>query len=640
MMTRLGALRAASRTSAFRVLGAVLAAWLFAYFYYVPYHTTLEGNGHYEATLARGDGYYQYANMLSLVFDRDLDLANQYAQFGDPFGLGAMRMPTGRSWIYPIGNSIAQMPAFLVAHAAAWVANLFGADIPMHGMTYFHMRITFLASLLAGFWALVLGYRLARRHVSETAALYGAAVVGLGTAVFYYGCYGPSYAHAWTALAVALLLEYWERTRGRIDARRWLALGACVGFAALTRLQEVTFAVIPAAEATVELVRRLRVRDLRGAARLLGSCALATVAALAVASPQLIANRIIMGDWLAVAPGAHYMRWNAPFLWEPLFSTRNGLFVWTPLAYLGALGLLAAPRGARSGAAALALGFALQVYVNGCAWSWWFDWSYSARRFVDVTVILVAGVAFVVERLRALHRRWPRLAPHAAVILVLAPLVLCNLQMSRWIATGKRRPGSVVQPATRIYGETATMTLDGVVDRVGDPFSWPHNLVWAARHGVEPARYDVLVGGELLGVDLRNYRVPGHHQEQVVRLDAGGVALYGAGGLTVVKAADGKRTTTWASDGARLLVPLFVTEDVHFVLRAAAPAPGVLTIAVNGDESTVTLSGGPEELRVDPGSGVLTTGTNEIEFRCAKVEGAPGCVALESLTLVYDVPRR
>ncbi len=616
----------------------MLLVWLVAYFRYKPAHLSLEGNGKYEGTLARGDGYYQYLNMLSLLYDRDLDLANQYKQFGDPFNVGQMRMPTGRAWIYPVGTSLLQMPAYLVAHAGAGVANVFGARIPMHGGSYWHMRITFLSTLLAGWFSLLIGYRLARRYVSETAALYGVLVAGLGTGILFYGAYWVSYSHAWTALAVALLLESWDRTRGRHDARRWAVLGAYVGLAALTRLQEVTFAVIPAAEATIEMVRRVRAKDRAAALRLAGYCALATIAAVAVASPQLIANKIIMGSWFSVAPGAHYMRWDAPFLWEPLFSTRNGLFVWTPLAYLGVIGVLLAPRGpARVLAGALAVGFLLQIYVNGCAWSWWFDWSYSARRFVDSTVILLCGAAFVVERLRAFHQRYPRFAPHAAVVLALAPFLLFNLGLTHAVAIGTRKPGVEVQPAWKLYSESFSSFLQAMEDDVGNPLSWPHNLIWAARHGVSPGRYDLLVGGERLLLDHRSINVPGFRQQDAIKIDDNAIKLYGAGGFGPAVKPGG----AWAATGARLLVPLFYADKVHIVLRGTSPdatAARDVELIVNGGAQTVSLApGGPQDVRIDP---KLHVGTNELVFRCAPPEDpTEGCFQLDTLTLVYEVPK-
>jgi hypothetical protein len=610
-----------------RALLGVLLVWLAAYFLYTPPSTDdAHGDGSYHPILDRGDGHYMYLMTLSLVLDRDLDLNNQFKLAGDPFFTAGHRMPTGFHWIYPVGTSVLQIPFFLLAQGAAAGADLLGAHIPLHGYTYFHQRITFLGNLLAGFLALVFGYRLARRHVSETAALYGTVAVGLGTAIYFYSVYWVSYSHAWTALACALLLDTWDATRGRHDARRWAVLGALVGLAILTREQEAVFALPLVVEGLVEMVRRVRGRDLGGAARLAGHGVLAVACALVVASPQLIAKQLILGDAFAPGAGPNYMRWSAPFFWETLYATKNGLFVWTPLAYLGALGLAAGrPGGARALGLTLLLVFAAATWVNGSAWAYWSDWGFSNRRFVDCTPLFIVGIAFAVERLRALNARWPRLAPNLALVLALVPLVALNLELSRAMTRSEVRPNAPIR-ASELYGGSVRRLLERL-EGAGGPFTWPYSWAWALRNRVGPARFDTTVGNELLYSDPARYRRPGTVERAALKLVGPSFGEYGVGVPGVV---EGK--TIWARDGARLLVPLFLAEDVHIELRARVAVP--TTVLVNGVARR--LDPGPEAvLRVD---GPLRIGANSLAFACTP-EAQPGCLAVAELTMVYEVPK-
>jgi hypothetical protein len=611
------------------VFGGLLAVYLGLYASYQPQHKTPPPlNGKYAPILARGDGHYLYMNTLSLALDRDLDLANQRRMFGAPFG--------GR--YYPIGPSLVQMPLFLVAHAGAWVANLFGAGIPMHGYTLWHQRITFLGAVLAGFFALLLGYRLARRYVAQSAALWGTVAVGLGTALLFYSVYWSSYAHAWTALAVALLVEYWDRTRGRWDAPRWAALGAFAGLAALTRMQEVLWAALPAGEAAFELLRRVRRRDLRAALRLAVPCALATACALLASAPELVANKRVFGHWLAVYTGESYMRWSAPFFWETWFAPKNGLFIWTPLCYLGVVGLLLAPRGpARRLAAGLAAGFLLQTWVNGSAWAWWSAWSFSNRRFVGVTVALLVGVAFAIERLRGLHARWPRLAPHAALLLVLLPFLVLNLDLGRAVSVGEQSVLSQKGSAA-VYEASFRRVMDGFWRHVGNPLSWPHSLIWGARHHVSPARYDDVVGRELLFFDHRGYGRKGTRQADMLRLDAQTLDRLGHGPWRPGGPEHGldRGSGVWAGDGAALLLPLFVADHVHLIVRGGRDGPAEVRFRLNGRyEKRAVVKGTVEEVRLDPPPAVLHPGTNDLVFSCAQ---AP-CLRVASVEAVYEIPR-
>lgn len=618
------------------VFAAIALLWFVIYWSFEPPNRGAPADakpGSYYPMLARGDGHYMYLGTLSLILDRDFDMNNQYVAHGDPFGLGAERTPNGQPYMYPIGLSIVQSPFFVLAHAAAFVANLFGADVPMHGYSYFHQRIAFLGALLVGWLALVFAYRTARRRVSETAALYGVALIGLGTGLLFYSALWVSYAHAWTAFTVAWLIDRWDATRGRTDARRWAELGALVGLAALVRLNDVPFAVLPAAEWAVLAART---RDRRGVVRLVGLGLLATACALIVVSPQLLHNWRMMGSPFAVASyTAWYMRWDSPFMWEVLFSPHQGLFVWTPIAYFGAVGLAAAPRGARALAVGLAATFLIQVWINGASWDWWGGFGYSARRLLDATLPLTVGVAFGIEKLRAWHHRFPRVAPHALAALFFAPCVAMNVSQSWFMANFRLKPTPGVT-STALYTHSLDGLIGGAFSVTGNPMSWPHNLLWAARHGVSPARYDAIVGQDFLqGTNIRHYRVPGTHLNEKIAITDARLAVIGAGPWSKAKTEAG-RTFAWAGSGARLLVPLMLYEDMSFIVRAEPPPTiGPVTFLVNGYAQELTPVVGVQEFRLAPPNGVVRPGTNELEIRCAP-SAPPGCLAVESVTLVYE----
>src|SRR5262249_51724370 len=292
--------------------------------------------------------------------------------------------------------------------------------------------------------------------------------------------YQPSYPHTWTAATGAILLDYWDSTRGRHDARRWAVLGLLVGVCALAREQESVFVLAPAIEGVAEAVRRLRSRDLAGLGRLVGWLALAAVIAIAVASPQLIAKKLIIGRFFEANISTNYMRWEAPFFWETVYSTRNGLFVWTPVAYLGIIGLFFARRGAtRSLAAVALLIFAAEMWVNGSAWAWWSDASYSNRRFVGCTVLIAIGLAFLVERLRGLAEHHPRLAPAAALVLSALPFFVFTLELSRAVRYSAQRTADVVR-VPDLYGASFKRVLDDI-EVAGSPPTWPYSWLWALR---------------------------------------------------------------------------------------------------------------------------------------------------------------
>jgi hypothetical protein len=615
---------------------AILGVYLGLYARYDPPNAHApQGDGVYRPMLARGDGYYIYLEMLSLGLDLDVEIENQL-RFGDPFAARQAKTPTGKMWPwYAVGTALCQLPTFYLAEGSAWVLNLFGADLPLDGYSLWHQRVTYLGTVLAGFFALFFGYRIACRYVSRTAATWALVAVALGTGVCFYSVYWVSYPHAFSAFAVALLLDYWDRTRGRFDLRRMATLGVLCGFAALTRMQEITFVILPAAEIVAELASRVRRRDARGSGTLALGSLLAAIGGLVVLFPQLWMNKVYFGGWLVVAQGPHYMRWDSPFFWEVLYSSHQGLFVWTPLAYVGILGLFAARPGARRLAAGLLLAFLLQGWVNGSIWDWHGNFGFGARRLVDMTPLFIVGIAFVVSRLQALHARVPRLAPRLALGIVLLPFVAMNLEMSDGMTVGRVKGGAAVDSA-KFYVGSLGRIMGGAQKWIGNPFSWPANWIWAAKHRVLPGRYDELVGDERLVMPFVKYQEKGTREQASLPLHAAGRARYGTGPWKAT--ADGKAAS--ASSGARLLIPLFVADDVRLSLmarRGTATSPPRLL--VNGQRALpVTLAETTTEVPLVIPQGALHTGTNELEIQCEE-PGGEDCVTVESVTLVYEVPK-
>jgi hypothetical protein len=122
-------------------------------------------------------------------------------------------------------------------------------------------------------------------------------------------------------------------------------------------------------------------------------------------APQLAAWQVLFGAPLAVPQGATFFTWHDPHWLDVLFSTRNGLVTWTPVAGFGVVGLLLllgrAPRWAAVALAAIAM----QVAVNGLLLDWWAGAAFGARRFSGGAVFLALGYGWLAARLWPARRR-------------------------------------------------------------------------------------------------------------------------------------------------------------------------------------------------------------------------------------------
>lgn len=459
----------------------------------------VRGDGKYRPVLARGDGHMLYLIARSTALDGDWHFDNDLARFGDPWG--EPRTKTGRkSIVHPIGPALVWTPLIWVAQGGAVVANAAGAQVPLHGYTLWHQRFVFLSSALFACGAVLLGWRFACRLLGgRWAATYAAVAVLLGTSLTYYATYMPSYSHAMDAFTCAAFLAYWIATLGTTRLRRWLVLGVLLGVAMLVRVQALALGIVLVVEVIAQLARREARTGgawLASARTWVGGGCITLVTALVVFIPQLVEWHIVFGRITELPQGAKYTRFEAPMIAELLWSARNGWFTTTPIAYAGVVGLFLLPRQARVVAVGLIAAVAIQVYLNSTIVDWWGSASFGQRRLCSVTFPLVIGFAALLWRAGRLIGQRPlaRRFAHAAVIAVLGIFIAWNLNSVRRLRGGKSAPTERVASCCSRVPAFARGAAQWIYDRIGNPFQFPANAVFALLHDVPLSRWDQTVG--------------------------------------------------------------------------------------------------------------------------------------------------
>jgi len=392
------------------------------------------------------DEIQYFAYLRSLWFDRDLSFENEYRYFYDR---GISRSDgfhetflersteTGRRINFgTIGCAILWTPFYAAGHAAAILS---GA--PQDGYSKPYVAAVAYGSAVYGFLALVLAIRGAARLGLNA---FGAGLaVWLGTPLLFYMYIAPPFSHACSAFAVALFTYTWLRVRETWSARGLAALGAAAALMTMTREQDVFFVAAPA------LDWLLSAPGTRGRWGWLAAAACFLVAY----APQLIAYQVLNGRLGPHASVANKMKWYAPHALQVLVSPEHGFFVWTPLAALALLGLVASTfrwkdqRGRMNPAwLGLLLMFALQVYISGSVDSWTVAGGFGQRRFVALTTVLVMGVSALLTYAR------PRKAWIAAVVVC----TYWNVALTAEFATGLM-DRQKLEPAENAYAALVTL---------------------------------------------------------------------------------------------------------------------------------------------------------------------------------------
>ncbi|MDI6783052.1 MAG: glycosyltransferase family 39 protein, partial [bacterium] len=433
-----------------------------------------------------GVGYYIY--LRSAVFDHDIDFANDFllfpdsplSQFVTPTATGKLANP------FSVGPAIFWLPFFLLAHVLTLLANFLGAQIPVNGISGIYTNFVVFASLVYGFIGIYLCYRFCQKYFANWISLIAVISIWLATFLIYYFIYEPFYSHTISMFIVTLFFYYWDTTRQPTrTVRQWLILGIISGLMLLVRWQNGIFMLIPAIESLLRYLQLIKEKSKTTLFHLLTGNIGFLILVFLVALPQLIAWKIIYGHYIVVPVGKWFIQWDKPHISEILFSSRNGLFTWSPITLFATLGLFWFYRKDRKLTLYFALGFLAMLYVNSVVVEWWCGGGYGYRRLDGIIPILALGLAAVLET----TGKWFRGKFWIISSILLFGLIYWNIWFMHQFRKGRIPHGQVVR-----FSELYAQKFGKPFLYIGNPFSFPANYFFSLKYGVPPAYFDVVVG--------------------------------------------------------------------------------------------------------------------------------------------------
>ena len=532
------------------------------------------------------DGLDHYVYLRSLWIDRDLDLANDYLAVQPGWEPAEPETPLGRTAnVHPIGPAIVWAPFYALAEVLSAVS---GRE--RDGLGPLYKNAVSLASVLYGWMGLVLVYRSGSPRFGRGAALLASLGLGFGTFLYWYIAFAPTMAHAPAFAAAALFVWLWLREEPT-GIRRAVLLGAACGLAALMRPPNVLLALLPLSDVLPRLRRRQAWPGLLAQAGAFG------VAVALVFAPQMVVWWRLYGSPLTIPQGEAFLG-NVPAIAGVLFSPRHGLLSWSPLLYLGALGLVAwLFREPMRAAAAWAFLLALTRLNAGVA-DWWGGAAFGARRFDAALPLLGLGLALALDRLAEAARR----RPMAVASAVLAVFVAWNLLLARQYRSG------VWDYSEPVSFEDMGRGAVSLVDRaVGSPFSLPASLFEWLRSGRPPADY------ESLFMERR-------HSRWSVRMGLDD-RIFLDDGWSEPREVLGATCRVLVGEGAGIVVPLHRARPYRLGARLAslATSPGVADAGVLVNQRPIgvwSVSAGEwQDVSLDVPAEALRPGRNLLRLR-------------------------
>lgn len=371
--------------------------------------------------VAASDEIEYFSYLPTLLLDRDLDFRNQYeyfcnldyedcvaSRFKETFL--DLKTPTGLQINFgPMGTAVLWLPFYLVGHLIALLLENANPAFAANGVSAPYIYAVSMGSVLYGWAGMYLAYRIARRYYDEAIALGAALVILFATNAVYYMYVAPTFSHAASIFASSLFVFVWWRTRAsraQGNWKPWFALGASGGLMTMVREQEAVFFVIPFVEGVYLALRVLRTQAaLDELVKWVAGAMVMAGGALLVFLPQLLAYRVLNGNFLPARNVTDKFTWDGSRILDVLFSNFHGLFTWTPVVLLAVVGLIFLWRKDKFLAAVFLITFAVETYLLGSFSTWFGGAAFGGRRFINCTVLFVVGLAAFAD---ALQTRVPR----------------------------------------------------------------------------------------------------------------------------------------------------------------------------------------------------------------------------------------
>jgi hypothetical protein len=293
---------------------------------------------------------------------------------------------------YTVGPAILWLPFVGITHLAVLGANRLGFRIEPDGHSWPYIDTLSVATAFYGFLGLYLSFQMAKKFVEERWAFWATLGIWFASSLPTSMYLEPSWSHTHSAFCVSLFLWYWLRTRTSRTWTQWLLLGLISGLMVDVYLANGIFLLAPALDCVAAYCRAWR--DPRLLWKSLRLHLLFAASALVAFLPMLITRHIVFGNAFTFGMyGSVPWNWRSPNFRAVLFSTKEGIFVCTPILLLAILGLLALWRLERTvGRAFLLLAGAFYILISFYPW-WHGVYSFGNRFFISLTPVFVLGLA-------------------------------------------------------------------------------------------------------------------------------------------------------------------------------------------------------------------------------------------------------
>jgi len=386
-----------------------------------------------------GDGIAYYAYVRSLLVEHHLNFESDWRHANlsfrihsvNPQGQIAPGFYTSTGHVkndYAVGVSMLWAPFLVPVHAGILVLQRLGFNVSADGFSKPYVVTMALATALYAFAGLCFSFRFASSFVPERWGFLATLGIWFASSLPVYMYFLPSYSHAHSVFAAALLLWYWRRTRHQRSFLQWMILGLLSGLLLDIYYLNIAILLVPLLESLQGYERNWRApgHDWGATRRLFLANIAYSGATLVAFLPTLITRQIINGHPFELGyDNLDFSQWIHPALWQPLVSSNHGLITWTPIVIPAIAGLVLLRKYDRELAVYSLAAVVALYYIVACHTDWHGLSSFGNRFFISLTPFFILGLAVTLQETARCFKLVR--SASAAMAPVIGALILWNL---------------------------------------------------------------------------------------------------------------------------------------------------------------------------------------------------------------------
>jgi len=305
-----------------------------------------------------GDGIFYYSWLRSTVIDKNANFENEYHYFDVHQPITPLRIPGNK---YAVGPALLWLPNYLFIHSI----------VMGDGFTLPYQIMVGVTSVLYVCIGLLLLYRILKKFVTDSIAIFILSILSFSTNLFFYGSLDTVNSHGVSFFAVSVFLAILFQKK-----INWFALGMSLGLIGLMRPQDTIVGILVIPFLTPIFSKKIP--------------ALMT-GFLLLFFPQIVAWHTVYGFWFT-SPylfGGEGFSILTPHILEVLFNLKTGLFTYTPLLLLGFFSFFLHWKFKPKLKLFLLFIVLTQLFLISTWSTWWQGASYGCRMFIVMLPLLV-----------------------------------------------------------------------------------------------------------------------------------------------------------------------------------------------------------------------------------------------------------